>query len=82
MYLFSVIGLTFDIFGVLLLFYFGLPSKIINKSKKIFIGKVKGEQKKYVNRHNLFINIGAYTGLTFMLIGFILQLIGVLSNRV
>jgi hypothetical protein len=45
MYLFSVIGLTFDIFGVLLLFYFGLPSKIINKSKKIFIGKVKGEQK-------------------------------------
>lgn len=78
--LISTIGLLFDIIGVLLLFKFGLPSKIIDSNQILSIQiRTKDEQEaeeKRVNRHNKKVTFWAYCGLSLILLGFIFQLIG------
>jgi hypothetical protein len=66
-------GLISDIFGVLLLFKYGLPSKIEDEVDHLTAPNVPEEEKQKRKRKNKEIIIGAYVGLTLILIGFALQ---------
>lgn len=71
-YLLSVAGLSLDIIGVILLFKFGLPSKIIDGYA---IGEtLKGKDKSEQDKKNWKIRFGARWGLALLILGFILQL--------
>lgn len=62
-------GLLLDIAGVILLFIFGLPSKIPQSGRLLLEGDYdeKGARR---------FRIGAYAGLTLLVLGFSLQFIG------
>lgn len=71
---FSTLGLLADIIGVLIAFRYGLPSQIdigelrrLEESESTEITRLRKNQK---------IRCWAYLGLAFLLLGFILQLIG------
>ncbi|MAY84190.1 MAG: hypothetical protein CMP59_08665 [Flavobacteriales bacterium] len=66
------IGLLLDIAGVILLFQFGLPSGYDLSMGKSMSGELPKEQK----RKNRRIQIGAYTGLSLLVLGFVLQFAG------
>jgi len=72
--LFSTIGLILDIIGVLMLFKYGLPSKVSEGTGRITEESKINEDIR--NKKNKHIVIMAYLGLTFILIGFIFQLMG------
>ncbi len=63
----SSIGLILDIIGVIMLFIYGLPSKI---KEQDYIGKEETKEDIRVKKM-------AYIGLSFILFGFILQLFGI-----
>jgi len=66
------IGLLLDIAGVILLFKFGLPS-----GYDVSMGKsMSGELPKEQMDKNVRIKIGAYTGLSLLILGFALQFLG------
>ena len=65
------IGLLVDIIGVIILFKYGLPSKI-NTPPKLLLEC--GLKKKEI-KENRNIKKYAYFGLIFLLLGFVLQLI-------
>lgn len=67
-------GLVLDIIGVLLLFQYGLPSKY--KEEDVLSLGSSSEEEIERAKYNRKIKIGAYTGLSLILIGFIFQLIG------
>jgi len=71
---FSTFGLILDIFGVLLLFRYGLPSKV-NTGDTISI-ESGTENRRLREKENKKIFRWAYFGLSLILCGFILQLIG------
>ena len=76
--LLSSFGLITDIAGVILLFIYGLPSKIVEPSKRLLEGSVsEADQKK-----NAFIKKMSYLGLTLLIIGFTLQLVSIWSNYI
>ena len=78
MNIFSASGLIFDIIGVLFVFCYGLPSKF-NSPESLF-GKdlILDESDKLEISKNYRIKNKAYIGLIFILLGFILQLVGVI----
>lgn len=72
-------GLLLDIAGVLLLFKYGLPSKVIDNPEdggNIVYGNDDKELIEKIEKENKKIRFRAYLGLTFILIGFILQFFG------
>jgi hypothetical protein len=71
---FSTIGLILDIIGVLMLFKYGLPSKI-SDGDTLGIEESKEEEELRNNKNKYIIKM-AYFGLSFILIGFVFQLIG------
>ena len=72
--IFSSLGLIIDISGVILLFIYGLPSKI---SEGIyFIDGETDEERTLREKRNKFIKKMAQAGLICLILGFILQLIG------
>ncbi len=79
MNLVSSIGLVFDIIGVLILFKYGLPSKIQNHKGSIIREEGK-EEEKARKKENKKIKQWANLGLILILIGFLLQLIGTNIN--
>ena len=70
----SSIGLSIDIIGVLILFKYGLPSGI--SEGEYFVDGEPESEKEVREKRNKFIKRMAYCGLSCLLIGFILQLIG------
>jgi hypothetical protein len=68
-------GLIFDLIGVLLLFKYGLPSKIEDTGIHFLAGHVEGDKQKDILKKNNRIKIGANFGLTLVFIGFVLQFI-------
>jgi len=74
--LISSIGLIFDIGGVAMLFLYGLPSQLKEHGGSILLEE-KGEESMKREKENGKIMFKARIGLTLILIGFILQLVGV-----
>ncbi len=74
MNLISSIGLILDMIGVLLLFKYGLPSKISEGEGLTIDESEEAETKR--NKINANIKWRAYIGLALILMGFVLQLIG------
>jgi hypothetical protein len=72
----SSIGLGCNIAGVVMLFFYGLPSKLKEHGGSILLEEGK-EAEKERRKGNEKIQRNAYIALTLILIGFILQLIGV-----
>ena len=67
-----VTGLLLDVIGVCLLFAFGLPSKYEGPGMLLlFPGK-----DKLGDRGRKRIRLGAYAGLTLLIVGFLLQIVG------
>jgi hypothetical protein len=71
----SSLGLISDIIGGLLLFKFGLPSKL-KENGGIIPLEEKPEDEAIRLAYNVKIRQGATIGLVLLIIGFILQLIG------
>lgn len=63
-------GLALDILGVLLLFKFGLPSKVQPEAWEL--GHDTEAQSVKLKRYTM----GAYCGLALLVIGFALQIVG------
>ena len=73
----SSIGLLFDIIGVILLFFYGIPK---NLNPNGYIYKVKEDVN--INEINTYkkYKYWSYIALIFLLIGFIFQFIGSIFN--
>lgn len=76
MEIFSVIGLVFDIIGVLMLFQYGLPSIVVIGDSLLAEESAEDECKR--ERKNTRIQKLAVIGLFLILFGFIFQLLGVI----
>lgn len=70
----STIGLCLDIWGVLLLFKFGLPSKIVEEEYRV-VGEAE-DLKLIREAKNEHIRKMANRGLRLVIAGFAFQLIG------
>lgn len=69
-------GLIIDLIGVLLLFEYGLPSKIKDEEGEGLSIGADEQEVENIRRHNIKIKRGAYAGLACILAGFLLQFIG------
>jgi hypothetical protein len=69
---YNIVGLIFDIAGVILLYFFGLPSKYNSGDVIIMEGEISKEDKC----KNKLIKIFSAIGIFLILIGFVIQLIG------
>jgi hypothetical protein len=79
---FNIIGLILDIVGVLLLFKYGLPSKIEDAEGGFVLtseGKPK-EIRERIIKKNKRIYFWSHFGLFLLIIGFILQVISAVFN--
>jgi len=65
------LGLGLDIAGVVLIFFFGLPSRIIKQGVLLLEGDITEKDKM----KNKVIKRWAKTGMACLLLGFILQVI-------
>jgi hypothetical protein len=72
--IFTSIGLIFDILGVIMLFRYGLPSRVIDAPHLILMKGLSNEEIAV----NSKIRKWAYTGLIFLIIGFVGQIAGVI----
>ena len=75
--LYSVIGLIFDIIGVLILFEYGLPSKLKEHGGGLLLGENIEKEKQRISENKKITKL-AYSGLTLLIFGFLFQLIGTL----
>ncbi len=71
------IGLILDMFGVLLLFRYGLPSKYKEDSEGIVLGETDIE-KRIREKNNFKIKAFAYLGLSLIFLGFLFQFLSYL----
>ena len=69
---FTNIGLILDIFGVLLLFFYGFPSKISRQKPTLVVRNYTDKENKNIIKHFLLSNIT----IVLIIIGFVLQLLG------
>lgn len=79
----SLIGLILDIIGVVLLFIYGLPSKIIPDNVVTIHNVYAADDDNSTTEEkerNKRIKIGAYSGLSLLIIGFAFQATGSLIN--
>ena len=72
---FTIIGLIFDIIGVLMLFQYGLPSKFETSGDLIGLEESTDDELER-EKKNRRIKILAFIGLSFIFLGFIFQLLG------
>jgi hypothetical protein len=72
----SSLGLGCNIVGAVMLFFYGLPSKLKEHGGSILLEERKKAEKK-CKKENKKITRSSYIALTLILIGFILQIIGV-----
>lgn len=70
------IGLVLDIIGVILLFLFGLPSKVKTEEGEPMEWDIAEEEEEKRKRRLRFYKIMSHIGLACLIIGFSLQLIG------
>jgi len=73
--IFSIIGLTLDIIGVIMLFKFGLPSSF-DKEGNVFI--IAEEQNEMESSNWRKYNCLSIISLVLIIIGFIFQLLSVI----
>lgn len=66
----SIIGLTIDIVGVIILFYTGLPFKLPERDLYIEEPITKQQEKKDKKQKCL-----AYLGLSLLILGFVVQIL-------
>jgi hypothetical protein len=71
---FSSVGLILDIIGVLLLFKYGLPSKVSSAPIRVLEESTMEEQQRIIK--NRKIRFRANFGLSLIIFGFILQFVG------
>lgn len=71
----SSVGLILDIIGVLMLFEYGLPSKLRERGGSLSLEESSEDEKERI-LHNKKIVCRSYIGLSLIILGFILQLIG------
>lgn len=71
--MFSIVGLTFDIIGVVLLFYWGPPSKHSDGPPIVFTTQ---ESRATTSLTNKKVRVFSCLGMSFLFIGFVLQLVG------
>lgn len=69
------LGLALDIAGVILLFIFGLPSKVTAETHEIEYWGIETERKQEEIQKYKRYKRGAYCGLALLIAGFSLQLI-------
>ncbi|MEO8569183.1 MAG: hypothetical protein ABI419_08605 [Ginsengibacter sp.] len=76
--IFSQTGLLLDILGVVLLFIYGLPSRIADQHEgdMLRVGPLQREQIEKKRKADKKINSYAYVGLALIGVGFIFQFIG------
>lgn len=76
--IFSQIGLSLNILGVVLLFIYGLPSRITDahEGDMLRVGPLQREQIKKKRKADKRINFYAYVCLALIGVGFIFQFIG------
>jgi hypothetical protein len=72
----TAIGLITDILGVILLFLYGLPSKVVEPPKLLLEGDVGDDDQK----KNEFIKKMSYLGLALLILGFTFQLVATWSS--
>jgi hypothetical protein len=70
----TIIGLVLDIIGVIMVFKYGLPSRVKEKGSA-FGGTETSDQELKRNAGNRSIEIRANVGLVFLLLGFVFQLV-------
>jgi hypothetical protein len=73
---FTVIGLCADILGAILLFAYGLPSKIKEVAGDFIVDGISDDEKEEILSHNKNIEIRAKLGLALLIGGFVFQLVG------
>ncbi len=76
---YSLLGLIFDIIGVLMLFKYGLPSKLKEHSGGLLLEENPKQEKQRI-AENSKITKWAYSGLTLLIIGFLFQIIGTIMT--
>ena len=70
------LGLVLDIIGVILLFFFGLPSRVTRKPDNAMLWpKVEEEEKQREKKFRLYSTM-SHIGLLLLIVGFTLQLVG------
>jgi hypothetical protein len=69
-------GLILDFAGVLLLFKYGLPSKILSENGPMIAAGAHGEQLLRIQKKNRKVRTGAKLGLLLISLGFVLQFFG------
>lgn len=70
------IGLIFDVLGAVILYFYGLPSDIVNERGPSLIAEHDDKTLAAIQKHNARIKLRSRIGLSFIGIGFLLQLIG------
>ncbi len=69
----SSLGLMLDIFGAILIFFYGLPEALSRKGhQSIITGQIDEEEVLKAKKYDFRAKIG----LTLLIIGFALQLVG------
>jgi hypothetical protein len=77
---FSVAGLFLDIIGALLLFEYGLPSKVKEEAGDFIVDGVTDQELQDIRKYNSKIRFRAKLGLGLLIAGFVLQLIGTIRQ--
>jgi hypothetical protein len=79
---FSALGLLLDFIGVLILFKYGLPSKIKTLDNCLDAGDLTDAEKEQILLMNRKITIWAKWGLGMIILGFALQFAGVIFRTI
>jgi hypothetical protein len=76
MYNSSAIGLILDIFGFILIFFFGIPTFFKTPENLLGENLILDDEAKKIISHNKWYKVLAILGFLFIIFGFIFQLIG------
>ena len=69
-------GLTLDIIGAILLFMYGLPSRLKGEEGESLVDAISDQDLAANQKHDAKIRFRAYVGIVFLILGFILQFLG------
>ena len=77
--IYTQIGLVLDIVGVIILFEYGLPSKVKDPDGYLLLGDESDSNN--IKRKNKQVRFMAYLGLSLILLGFIFQFISTIATK-
>lgn len=77
--IYTQIGLVLDIVGVIILFEYGLPSKVKDTDGYLLLGDETDSSN--IKRKNKQVRFMAYLGLILILLGFIFQFISTIATK-